>query len=118
MDDIAELLNYDVIGCIKKQTCNVIKTDCKVLVDFFKNEKASMPTEPPTGKSYYIWINYMLNYTKNIVPIEDSINIMYDKIIKSNDFDELQDLYTQFKNLIDEWYDLKTRFRYSDYFRY
>lgn len=118
MEDISKILNEDVVYYIKKNTCDIIKTDCKILFDFYVKEKKQMPTEPPTGKAYYIWINYMINYTKLILPVEKSIDKLYEDINNLKDFDELQIMYVKFKELIDEWYDLKTRYKYSDYYKY
>ena len=115
MNELATLLNHDVVYYIKQCTIDEIKKDAFALYEYF-NDHQSMPVEPSGGKQYNVWIQYMLNYTKTVKPVEDKFRNLYNQISESRDFDELQKLYPEFKDVFDKWYSLKRKFQFSGYY--
>lgn len=112
MNDLATLLNSDVVYYIKECTIEEIKKDALALYDYFIGH-LSAPIEPSGGKQYNVWVQYMLYYTKTVKPIEDQFRNLYTLISESNNFDTLQELYPKLKETFDKWYSLKKKAQYS-----
>ena len=74
--------------------------------------------EPSGGKQYNVWVQYMLNYTKTVKPVEDQFRNLYIQISESQDFDKLQKLYIEIKDTFDKWYNLKRRYQFSGYYNF
>lgn len=117
MDDLAQILNNDVVYYIKQCTIDRIKKDARNLLEYF-NERVTTPSEPPGGKQYNMWIQYMLYYTKNVKPVEDKFRNLYKEISECNDFDTSQKLYVDLKDTFDKWYSVKKRSQYSGNYNY
>jgi len=117
MDDLATLLNHDVVYYIKQCTIDEIKKDADALYKYFIDHLTS-PVEPSGGKQYSVWVQYMVNYTKTVKPVEDQFRNLYHDISESKDFDALQVLYVKLKDIFDKWYSLKRNFQFSGYYNY
>lgn len=117
MDDLAQILNHDVVYCIKQSTMDEIKKDTLALLEYF-NDHNTTPVEPSGGKQYNVWIQYMLNYTREIRPVEQEFRNLCIEISESNNFEELQTLYPRVKDTFDKWYSLKKKVQFSGYYNY
>lgn len=118
MNDLATLLNNDIVYYIKECTVEEIKKDALALYDYFINKSQNAPIEPLSGKQYNVWVQYMLYYTKTVKPIEDQFRNLYTKISESQNFETLQELYPKLKDTFDKWYSLKKKAQYSGNYNY
>lgn len=117
MDDLTQILNNDVVYCIKQSVIKELKKDTLVLFEYFNDHKTTV-IEPSGGKHYNVWIQYMLNYTKDIKPIEENFRSLCIQVSESNDFDTLQVLYPKVKKAFDDWYSINRKYQYSGYYNY
>jgi hypothetical protein len=112
MEELVNLLNYDVSEHIKNITVNDILTECKTLYQKYQQDKVNWPPEPTSNKKYQIWLNTTINYTSAIKPIEHDLKQYYSEIVMCRDFDTLNSkLYISFKSCLKEWYDTNSYFK-------
>lgn len=110
MDTLVELLNYDIVQVIKKHTKDIIYNDCESLLANYRKCLESIPHEPSGGREYIVWVHRMTAYTEEMYDIKQQLQYVYKTILNTTDFDEINQKYTLFKQLITEATQITTKY--------
>lgn len=109
METLLQFINYDVADYIIKIVEQDIKSECTELYKQYKMDKTNLPPEPISGRLYQAWLNQMIDFTYKTKPLNTEIEWYLKEIHNCKDFNVLNSiLYLDFKDIIKEWYELKS----------